>query len=114
MAFRYAPPATVDDLAGRPARDGFLEDWHSGMLENFQREIVRSPAHQPSLLLGDHGCRDQWRSADHLERLSLVHRPEYSRRSDRALECGRPDRVGRPVNDEPAGSDAVPAAGRIL
>jgi hypothetical protein len=44
VAFRYAPPGNVDDLAGRPARDGFLDDWHAGMLENFQREITGLPS----------------------------------------------------------------------
>jgi hypothetical protein len=42
--FKYAPPANIDDLAGRPTRDAFLDDWHGAMNKNFSDEIANLPA----------------------------------------------------------------------
>ena len=39
--FKYAPPANIDDLAGRPTRDGFLDDWHAA-LHRFWRVAPRA------------------------------------------------------------------------
>ncbi|WP_296710356.1 hypothetical protein [Rhodoblastus sp.] len=41
--FKYAPPADVDDLAGRPSRAAFLDDWHAAIAANFADEIANLP-----------------------------------------------------------------------
>jgi hypothetical protein len=42
--FTYAPPANIDDLAGRATRDAFLQDWHTSMASWFEREIHNLPS----------------------------------------------------------------------
>jgi hypothetical protein len=37
--FRYDPPAKLDDLAGRPTRQGFLDDWHDFITKEFVTNI---------------------------------------------------------------------------
>jgi hypothetical protein len=41
--FKYAPPANIDDLAGRPTRDAFLDDWHASINKSFAHEIANLP-----------------------------------------------------------------------
>nr|WP_050780958.1 hypothetical protein [Bradyrhizobium sp. ORS 278] len=42
--FKYAPPANIDDLAGRPSRAAFLEDWHKRIQDAFDDEISNLPS----------------------------------------------------------------------
>jgi hypothetical protein len=42
--FKYAPPADIDDLAGRPSRDAFLDAWHNRIESSFTAEISSAPA----------------------------------------------------------------------
>lgn len=42
--FRYTPPSDIDDLAGRPTRTAFLDDWHASIAKNFTDEIGNLPA----------------------------------------------------------------------
>lgn len=42
--FKYAPPANIDDLVGRPARAAFLDAWHNRIKGNFDDEIANAPA----------------------------------------------------------------------
>lgn len=44
MAFTYSTPANIDDLAGRPTRTAFLDDWHESIADDFNAEISRLPA----------------------------------------------------------------------
>jgi hypothetical protein len=44
VAFKYSTPATIDDLAGRPTRTAFLDDWHTSMTGDFNTEIASLPA----------------------------------------------------------------------
>jgi len=41
--FSYAPPANLDDLAGRPTRAAFLNAWHAHIKGDFDREIANAP-----------------------------------------------------------------------
>jgi hypothetical protein len=41
--FKYAPPADIDDLAGRPTRAAFLDAWHQRIKRVFDEEIARLP-----------------------------------------------------------------------
>lgn len=41
--FTYLPPASIDDLAGRPTRTAFLAAWHQAMKTDFETEIARLP-----------------------------------------------------------------------
>jgi hypothetical protein len=36
--FKYSPPGSLDDLAGRPSRDSFLVDWHGFIEKTFGRK----------------------------------------------------------------------------
>jgi hypothetical protein len=36
--FKYEPPASIDDLAGRPTRAGFLDAWHAFIASRFAAE----------------------------------------------------------------------------
>jgi hypothetical protein len=38
--FRYDPPAKLDDLAGRPTRQTFLDDWHQFISQEFITNIT--------------------------------------------------------------------------
>jgi hypothetical protein len=38
--FKYSPPAQIDDFAGRPARQNFLDDWHGFLYGHFAKEIA--------------------------------------------------------------------------
>lgn len=42
--FKYAPPANIDDLAGRPTRDAFLDAWHGSINKSFSDEIANLPS----------------------------------------------------------------------
>src|SRR4051812_43006700 len=42
--FKYAPPANVDDLEGRPTRNDFLDVWHASINDSFQNEIANLPS----------------------------------------------------------------------
>lgn len=42
--FKYAPPANIDDLKGRPTRSGFLDAWHARIKDSFDNEIANAPA----------------------------------------------------------------------
>lgn len=42
--FKYAPPANLDDLAGRPTRGNFLDAWHGRIKDSFDFEIANAPA----------------------------------------------------------------------
>jgi hypothetical protein len=37
--FKYDPPASADDLAGRPTRAAFLDAWHQRINQSFTTEI---------------------------------------------------------------------------
>ena len=41
--FKYAPPANIDDLAGRPTRGAFLDDWHTSINKDFSDEVDNLP-----------------------------------------------------------------------
>ena len=41
--FKYDPPASVDDLAGRPTRSDFLDAWHQKINDDFTTEINNLP-----------------------------------------------------------------------
>lgn len=41
--FKYAPPANIDDLAGRPSQTAFLDAWHAMINQDFTSEIDRLP-----------------------------------------------------------------------
>src|SRR5687768_17367674 len=41
--FKYAPPADIDDLAGRPTRVAFLDAWHERIKGDFDTEIANLP-----------------------------------------------------------------------
>jgi hypothetical protein len=47
--FTYSPPAGIDDLAGRPTRDGFLNDWHDFIARAFNTEITSLRQIKPKL-----------------------------------------------------------------
>jgi hypothetical protein len=42
--FKYAPPANIDDLAGRPTRAAFLDAWHERIKGSFDSEIANVPS----------------------------------------------------------------------
>src|SRR5262249_24690830 len=42
--FIYAPPANIDDLAGRPTRTAFLDAWHQRIKGDFDTEIAGLPS----------------------------------------------------------------------
>lgn len=41
--FKYTPPADIDDLAGRPTRQTFLDQWHTFIAGRFAFEAVGRP-----------------------------------------------------------------------
>jgi hypothetical protein len=47
--FTYSPPAGIDDLAGRPTRQGFVNDWHDFIAGAFNTEIAALGRIRPRL-----------------------------------------------------------------